>query len=80
MRFTRGALELGNGSTGGARVTATFSTGGDGDETGSCDEGARCAGVAGLIEPSANQLPAITLRMTYLNVRLTELSLLVDKT
>ena len=29
-----GALELGNGSTGGARVTATFSTGGDGDETG----------------------------------------------
>lgn len=29
-----GALELGNGSTGGARVTATFSMGGDGDETG----------------------------------------------
>ena len=51
-----------------------------GTKQGNCDEGARCAGVAGLIEPSANQLPALTLRMAYLNVRLTELSLLVDKT
>lgn len=53
-----------------------------GTKQGNCDEGSRAtrAGVAGLIEPSANQLPALTLRMAYLNVRLTELSLLVDKT